>query len=398
MGRKIFLTIISPLIIIQIFAAQADTLLIHAVGAMNEKKYEQAWHLFSQSSDNNPELLPQKIEAAWHTGNYAEMKQLMTKLRYSQKALRFFYMSKLYARTGKNDSAFIMLEKLLENRNKLPRSQVKTDTVLARLKTDERWANIWKKEHYKPYDLKVEMAARELEVKNYDLALTLLDELIEDRPYREKPWYLRSLLFYRRGVVRSALSDINQAIKEDDDVADFYALKAKILRKLGREKKAFKVAQKAIKINPFNPDYHGIAAQAALSKELYDDGFPFAENYLAGYPEKPEALFIYAQFVYRNGSCMKALPPINKAIKKQSRNPEYYFLRAQIYQKCKVYAQAAKDYSMCLDFWPQNHKIYLGRGICRYHTGNKRGSCRDLERAFDLGAFEAEKMIRDWCR
>ena len=398
MKLKIFFTSISIFLIIQFSFAQVDTSLIHAYGAMNEEKYDQAWELFSQSKNITPDLLPLKIKAAWNTAHYNEMRLMMKKLRSSKKALKYFYFSRFYARTGKTDSAFFMLEKLLENRHKLPRSLVKTDTVLARLKIDERWTSIWKKEHYKPYDLKVEMAARELEVKNYDLALTLLDELIEDRSYREQPWYLRSLLLYERGVVRSALDDINRAIKEDDGVAYFYALKAKILLKIGRDKKALKIVQKAIELNPYDPDNYGIAAKAALKLERYEEGLAYAENFLTGYPQKPEALFIYARFIFGNGSCMKALPPINKAIKKRSRNPEYYFLRAQIYQKCKVYAQAAKDYGMCLDFWPQHHKVYLGRGICRYHTGNKKGSCRDLERAFDLGAFEAEELIHDWCR
>ncbi|WP_462281122.1 tetratricopeptide repeat protein [Salinivirga cyanobacteriivorans] len=383
----------------QLVFAQADTVLLRAQGLYNQGNYEEAWKLFARTDNDEDWVMKRKLELAWLTGRFDEMYQLADQMDgYRHTGTKLHYLMRYHAVKGDNDKAFEMLTKLLESRHKPPRAAIRTDTAFDRLKKMPEWDSIWKGEHYKSYDIKLAMAKRELEVQNYDLAITLLDELIEDRSYREMPWFYRSKLLFEQGFTKSALEDIDRAIEEEDDEAAFYALQAKILHKLGRERKALKSISRAIDIDPYQPDFYLQGIEVCKTLEKYQEGYKYAEKYLTAYPDKPEALHKYALMVYRTGSCMKALPYINKAIAKQKYNPELYFLRAQIYQSCKVYAQAEKDYAMCLDFWPQKAALYYGRAICRHHTGNKKGSCRDLQKALDLGALEADKKLSEWCR
>ncbi len=383
----------------QLVTARVDTVLLRAQGLYNEKNYEAAWKLFAQSDMDEDWVMQQKLQLAWKTARFDEMYQLATQLEaYRHTGTKLYYLMRYHAVKDSNDKAFEILIKLLESRSKPPRATIRTDPAFEKLKKLPQWDSIWKGDHYKSYDIKLAMAKRELDVQNYDLALTLLDELITDRSYREMPWFYRSKLLFEQGFTKSALDDIDRAIEEEDDDAAFYALRAEILHKLAKNRKALKSIKHAVDIDPYQPEFYLLATKVCVSLEQYLEGHAFAQLYLTAYPEKPEALHNYALMVYKKGSCMKALPYINKAIAKQKYNPELYFLRAQIYQSCKVYQQAEKDYAMCLDFWPQKAEVYYGRGICRHYNGNRKGSCRDLQKALDLGALEADKKLSEWCR
>lgn len=379
--------------------AQVNDDLLRAQGSFVEEDYETAWQLFAKIEADEDWILKRKIHLAWVTGRHREMMQLLEKLdSYSDQGLKLNYQIRYYAAKNSTDTAFDLLGKLLNSRRKPPRAQLRTDEAFSILKKYPQWDSLWKADHYKSYDLKLETAIRELEVKNYDLALTLLDELIEQRPFREMPWYYRSRLLLEQGFTKSALDDADQAIKEDDDQANFYILRAKIYLKLDKPKKALKDIRKAIEADPYQPGFYLIALQAAENATQYEAGLVYSEHYLMAHPEKPQALYYRALMIYQTGSCMKALPHINKAIARSSHNPDFYYLRAQVYQSCKVYRQAEKDYGMCMDFWPRKAELYLGRAICRHHTGDISGSCRDLRKALDLGALEADEKLSDWCR
>lgn len=371
--------------------------LIRAESLFQLGEYKASADIFNKQKERLSWFNHRLVEVNWNAGNYKKMLQAIQNLRSINRGWGYFYTARYYAKNQKNDSAIFMLEKMLSERNKPPRSMVKTDSVLRRLESTKEWDSLWKIAHYNEYDLKVEMAEQELSVKNYDLALQLLDELIDDRSYKDKPWYLRSKLLYEQGVYRTALDDIDQAISEDEREAEYYAHRAGVYLMLEKPRKAFKDALKAIDLADYDPRWYELVVRCGLLLEKYSEVKDYAEVYLNALPEKSISHFYFAKIIYNTGSCMKALPHINNAIALQNRNPEYFFLRAKIYQSCKVYKQAIKDYNMCLDFWPRKADIYLGRGICRHELGETKQSCRDLWKAYDLGSLKADELRREWC-
>jgi tetratricopeptide (TPR) repeat protein len=385
-------------IIFRTFSFSQSNDFIRAEALFQLENYKEAAEIFNSLDSRKPWFKKRLVEVNWNAGNYKKAYKLISELRSLDQGFGYFYATRYYTKKRKADSAFIMLEKMLEARYKPNRSSVKTDSVLKELKNYPQWDSIWKLKHYNEYDLKVEMAAQELSVKNYDLALQLLDELIEDRAYKDKPWFLRSKLLYEQGFYKTSLEDIDKAIKEQEREAIYYYHRAEVFMKLDKPKKAFKDALKAIEIADYDPRWYEIATQAIIAIEKFEDASFYSKTYLEAMPEKDNAHFFYATIIYNTGSCMKALPHINKAIALEDRNPDYYFLRAQIYQSCKVYKQAIKDYNMCLDFWPRKAEIYLGRGICRHELGETKQSCRDLWKAYDLGSLKADDLRREWCK
>jgi len=398
---KIFLNRTSIIVFINLIFAynsfSQPTEMIRAEALFQLGEYKESAAIFNTLDSRKSWFKKRLVEANWNAGNYKKALKMISELRSLDKGFGYFYGARYYVKQNNLDSAFVMLEKMLAARYKPNRSSVKTDSVLKALKFQPQWDSLWKLPHYSEYDLKVEMAAQELSVQNYDLALQLLDELIEDRSYKDKPWFLRSKLLYEQGFYKTALDDIDMAINEEDREAVYYGFRAEVYLKLDKSKKAFKDAIKAIELADYDPRWYEIAARAGIAMEKFEEVAPYAEIYLAAMPEKDNAHFYNASIIYKTGSCMKALPHINKAIALEDRNPTYYFLRAQIYQSCKVFKQAIKDYNMCLDFWPRKAEIYLGRGICRHELGETKQSCRDLWKAYDLGSLKADDLRREWC-
>jgi len=338
------------------------------------------------------------IKAAFFSKNYGRMKTAMEQLPSSEKYLEFYYQAAYQTRRAKFDSAFLMLSQLLALRNKPERSQLRTDTLFARLKSDDRWDSLWSNKYYSDVELKLEMAVRELNVKNYKLALTLLDELIESRSSLHRALYYRARLFYEQGVVRSALDDISLAIKKYSRDPEYFGLSAKILHRMGKDRKALSQIRVAISLDEHNPQWYRMATVIANSLEQNEYGLSVSGLYLHAFPDSATALYRHTNMVFKTRSCMSALPYINQAIAKQSYIPDYYYLRGQIFQKCKVYAQAETDFSYCMDFWPQKGDLYLNRGICRYNQKKYTDACKDLNRALNLGALQADALLREWCR
>jgi tetratricopeptide (TPR) repeat protein len=373
------------------------TELLRAEALFQLKKYDEAAERFNQQESRESWFKKRLVEVNWHAGNYAIMKKAVSNLRSIDKGFGYFFLAKYYAKIENHDSAFIMLDNMLKERYKPSRSLVKTDKEFELLKNNPLWDSLWKQSHYNDFDLSVEMAKQELDVKNYDLALQLMDELIEDKPYRDIPWYLRSKLLYEQGVHKTALDDIDNAIKEDEKEAIYYGHRAEVYLKLEKPRKALKDAIKAIELADYDPRWYEIAVRCGLSIEKYEDVRNLATTYLQAMPEQENAHFYMASIVFNTGSCMHALPHINKALELEDRNPEYYYLRAQIYQACKVYKQAIIDYNMCMDFWPRKAELYLGRGICRHELGQTKQGCSDLVRAYNLGSLKADDLRRDLC-
>jgi tetratricopeptide (TPR) repeat protein len=377
--------------------SQVDTTLLIARAQFEDKQYNLAWKTLEQVSFKKDQYIEAFIKTAYYTGNYQEMMIAYHTLPQRKQHMGVLYLIKYYADCNLPDSAFFLLDKMLNNRIKPKRSYLRTDSTLKTLAVYPQWDSIWRLKHYNDFDLKIETAERELEVKNYKLALTLLDELIEDRPYREKPLFIRAKLFFEQGTVKSALDDIKLAIKGDDDVAEYHAFQAVVHLKLEQKRRALKSIQEALKLDPYQPDYYRIASLANELLENFEEAENHAKLYLRCFPNRAEAMQILARVYVKQNRCMSALPLLHKAIELQKYNPELYLLRAQAYQLCKVWKMAIKDFSMCMDFWPDKAELYLERGKCRHNIGQNSGACSDLRKAFDLGSLEADLLEREWC-
>jgi len=92
-----------------------------------------------------------------------------------------------------------------------------------------------------------------VEVKNLDLAVTLLDSIITLRPDYVEAWNRRATINYLRKDYGRALDDIRQVLAREPRHFGALAGLGLIMQDLGEDKRALEVYRKALEINPYLP-------------------------------------------------------------------------------------------------------------------------------------------------
>ena len=92
-----------------------------------------------------------------------------------------------------------------------------------------------------------------VEVKNLDLAVTLLDSIIKLRPDYVEAWNRRATINYMRKDIGRALDDMRHVLAREPRHFGALAGLGLIMQDLGEDKRALEVYRKAIEINPHLP-------------------------------------------------------------------------------------------------------------------------------------------------
>ena len=92
-----------------------------------------------------------------------------------------------------------------------------------------------------------------VEVKNLDLAVTLLDSIIKLRPDYVEAWNRLATINYMRKDIGRALDDIRHVLAREPRHFGALAGLGLIMQDLGEDKRALEVYRKAIEINPHLP-------------------------------------------------------------------------------------------------------------------------------------------------
>ena len=92
-----------------------------------------------------------------------------------------------------------------------------------------------------------------VEVKNLDLAVTLLDSIVTLRPDYVEAWNRRATINYLRKDYGRALDDIRQVLAREPRHFGAMAGLGLIMQDLGEDKRALEIYRKALEINPHLP-------------------------------------------------------------------------------------------------------------------------------------------------
>ncbi len=88
------------------------------------------------------------------------------------------------------------------------------------------------------------------EAKDYDLALKLLDAVVEIRPDYVEGWNQRATIYYLKDDYAHAIADIGQVLKREPRHFGALSGLGVILQEIGDDKDALKAYRDALKIDP----------------------------------------------------------------------------------------------------------------------------------------------------
>jgi tetratricopeptide (TPR) repeat protein len=127
--------------------------------------------------------------------------------------------------------------------------KVAPDEASAKAIEDRIWA-LWQASGSDTVDLLMARVKQASEAGNYDLALRLLDAIIEIRPEFVEAWNRRATIFFLKKDYSDSLSDIEHVLAKEPRHFGALAGLGTILEEVGDEKHALEAYRKALAIHP----------------------------------------------------------------------------------------------------------------------------------------------------
>ncbi|MBO7567127.1 MAG: tetratricopeptide repeat protein [Bacteroidales bacterium] len=226
------------------------------------------------------------------------------------------------------------------------------------------------------------------------LAYPTLNKIIAKTPSSHYAHYLRALNYFNDGNPKSALYDIDEALKRRPLETQYLKLKGDVLSALGKYGKAAECYSKAVKSNDEPPmQILYSAAQAYLRAKDYGNASHYASIMLDAAPESDSAKLLAAEIHIADNNTTDALRVINTVIKHDA---QFYRLRGIAYCKSEMNDYAISDLNAALDIEPTLSDIYIWRGLAKYQSGNRKGAHDDWNTAISKRQYEAKNMLQKY--
>jgi tetratricopeptide (TPR) repeat protein len=226
-------------------------------------------------------------------------------------------------------------------------------------------------------------------IHNYTTAIKLDPEM--------KYYENRGLIFIETKDYPNAISDFNEALIFDSTNSTLYFNRGYTQALSGNYESAIKDYSRAISHDSTNAKifvnrgdlWSGVEER---QKAIFDFTSALSLN------NKDElAYFNRAKEFAKIEMFEQAIDDYSMAIILNPSNVEYYFLRGELKVVAAEFLSAAADYTKIISLQPDNGNAYYNRGICYANINLKNSACDDLNRAGELGFFEAYEVIRKFC-
>ncbi|MBR2201726.1 MAG: tetratricopeptide repeat protein [Bacteroidales bacterium] len=225
------------------------------------------------------------------------------------------------------------------------------------------------------------------------LAYPELNKIISQSPSLHYAYYLRALNYYNDGNSKSALYDIDQALRRRPNSADYLALKGDILSLGGKYGKAAECYAKAVRDEDAPPQRIYATAQAYLRDKDYTNAIKYAERLLDLAPGSDSAKMLAAEIYIDDNNTTDALRAINTVTE---HNAQYHRLRGIAYCKSQMNDYAIADLNAALDIDPSMSDIYVWRGLAKYQAGDRKGAHDDWNTAISKRQYEAANLLQKY--
>ncbi|MDA3780359.1 MAG: hypothetical protein PF487_09120, partial [Bacteroidales bacterium] len=252
----------------------------------------------------------------------------------------------------------------------------------------ERWETLLLLKWNKKYISSIKSIIDFLQLKNYNSALTIANELMILEKNNADLFSLRAYILTKQKKYPQALIEINKAIEIHFNI-DYLLKRARIYSKLGKAQLAINDYNKLIYIAPRNFKLYKYRASEFLENEETEKAKKDIDFVLKYLPNKKDIKFIEAQITFNDDDYISTLKNLNKLINKNTSNTRYFILRADTYMQTKLYKYASKDYSMALDINPKDADTYYKLAISQIKNNNKHKACINLKKAIRYGSKKA---------
>ena len=351
-----------------------------ACAAFKMQKWEYADSLASRAllEKTTSKRLALKADILFSMQRYAEAARYYSAAEKSQTGISNLKTAKSYALAAMYDSAFASLTAYYNYSDRISSAKIAADPVFEPLKSDARWQNIMNQRDINPYQKDLESAEHLINTHRNGDAFVILNQVIKKHPSAHRAWYLRASAYYNDGNIKSALSDMEHAVKLRSRNSLYLNTMAEILFAQNKYSKAAETWIMAIKADEMAVDGFLGAAKSLLKSKDYQGAEKYSRLYLLMFQNNAEAVSVLSESLACQGDCVSALRVLNTM---PAKNAAFYRSRGIIYLQSETYQFAIDDFNRAIDLDRTLCDIYLHRGLAKYMLGKKEDAKRDWNTA-----------------
>lgn len=378
----------------------ADDLYMKAIAMSKNGDFEKAIETLNKATneDNSDEKLFFLLGKCHYKNNEYESAANNFIISYKLKNNNALYnISECFSQLNQPYKSVEYLKLYLETKDKLLRSEIKTNKAFGNIENSKAWIGLWKENHYNNYEKKLDEAKYMISKEDYANAFDILDKLLIKSNKRYRAFAMRGDLLYLTGDFKNAAKDYITASGIKKKNLTYKTKAANALFKSEKIKKSLEFYNRIDEEDPYEIEFLINKANAELMVSDYSDAQNTITKYLKYFPENSEALNISGKIYYYKKDYINALIRFNLCLKNDQSKAQYFINRGDTYTATKMYENAVYDYSMALDLNPKQAEVFYKRGIANLNL-NKYDSCRDFEEALKLNYNKANDYIIKYCK
>jgi tetratricopeptide (TPR) repeat protein len=192
-----------------------------------------------------------------------------------------------------------------------------------------------------------------------DDALLSLSDLINSNTDTDLNYFKRARIYFDREQYRQALSDINEAITEKDNVGEYFLLRGKISRELGEIDNALEDAERAEALQQTSPDLYILMADIFQVQNKFREANRYLVQAMKMAPYDGSAYYVKGMLLARQGDSLASLASLNNAIVMNPRLIRAYQQSTTIYRKLLKFDQALTYNNKAITRFPNNAELYF---------------------------------------
>ena len=244
----------------------------------------------------------------------------------------------------------------------------------------------------------LDAAILEVEAENFDNAIDILDETIEEHPNSAVAYDLKGMVLAHQKLYDEALIALTKAVTLEPDFAIAWYNLGRIEKQIGHHDQAEIYFDRAI------------ALQEDLTKARFDKAL-----LLKAKGQKEEAIKQYDEIIETSGSdyleaylnrgllrkmsgdFSGAVEDLNQVIKADPTNAEAFKNRGNLFLLYGYHLHAIADYTEAINLDEAYAEAYFNRGLAQFLVYDKASGCYDLEQATKYGYERAIEKQKYFC-
>ena len=340
-----------------------------------------------------PKRLALKADVEFAKHNYANAARFYLAAEKKQAGTSQLKTAEAYTLASMYDSAFAALTAYNNYPERMSAAKIAANSVFEPLKNDSRWQTVINQRDINQYQKDLETATHFINIHRNGEAFPILNQVIKKHPSAHLAWYLRAKAYISDDNYKSALDDIEHAVKLRSRNTLYLNTLAEVYYNLQKHSKAAETWTLALKNDELLIHNYLYIAKAKFANQDFEGAERFAQLYLLMFPDNIEAVALLSETLAQEGDCVGALKVLNTA---KIKGASFYRSRGIIYLKSETYQFAIDDFNRAIDLDPTLYDIYLHRGMAYYSLGRKQDAKNDWNTALKNRIYKANDYLEKY--